>query len=90
MVADVHRTLVYGGIFAYPGTLDRPEGKLRLLYECNPLSFIMEQAGGLAYDLKMNRILEIPVESLHQTTGIILGSPEMVRKAQKIIAADLN
>ncbi len=90
MVADVHRTLVYGGIFAYPGTLDRPEGKLRLLYECNPLSFIMEQAGGLSFDLEMNRILDIPLTGLHQTTGIILGSPKMVRQAQDIISNHLN
>jgi fructose-1,6-bisphosphatase I len=86
MVADVHRTLVYGGIFAYPETQDNPKGKLRLLYECNPLSLIIEQAGGLAFDLNENRILDIPVTELHQTTGIIMGSPKMITTAQKIIA----
>lgn len=85
MVADVHRTLVYGGIFAYPETTDNPEGKLRVLYECNPLSLIIEQAGGIALDLKMNRILELPVTDLHQRTGIILGSPKMMEEAKQFI-----
>merc|ERR1711872_520547 len=50
MVADVHRTIKYGGIFMYPATANSPKGKLRLLYECNPMAFIVEQAGGLAID----------------------------------------
>lgn len=85
MVADVHRTLVYGGIFAYPETTDNPKGKLRVLYECNPLSMIIEQAGGVALNMQMERILEIPVTELHQRTGIILGSPKMMEEAQSFI-----
>jgi fructose-1,6-bisphosphatase I len=85
MVADVHRTLVYGGIFTYPETDDHPEGKLRLLYECNPLSMIVEQAGGKALDMNMGRILDIPVHDLHQRTGIIMGSPKMMDEAREII-----
>lgn len=77
MVADVHRTLCYGGIFAYPATTDSPKGKLRLLYECNPMAFIMEQAGGLATTGTMN-VLDIQPEAIHQRTPIFLGSKEDV------------
>jgi fructose-1,6-bisphosphatase I len=85
MVADVHRTLIKGGIFFYPAGKDAPKGKLRLLYECNPLSFLIEQAGGRASDGK-NRILEIDPTDLHQRTPIFLGSPDMVEKAEEFIA----
>lgn len=74
MVADVHRTLCLGGIFLYPKTLKNPEGKLRMLYECNPMSFILEQAGGISIDESGRRILEIPILTLHQRSSIIMGS----------------
>lgn len=77
MVADVHRTLKYGGIFMYPATKDSPKGKLRLLYECNPMAYIIENAGGLATNGK-KPILDIVPESIHQRTPIFLGSKEDV------------
>lgn len=73
MVADVHRTLKYGGIFMYPATSDAPKGKLRLLYECNPMAYLMEQAGGKATTGKMP-ILDIVPTDIHQRTPIFLGS----------------
>lgn len=78
MVSDVHRSLFKGGIFMYPNTRKYPKGKLRLLYECNPMSFIVEQAGGLAVDCKLNRIMEIPVTEIHQRSSIVIGSKKMV------------
>lgn len=78
MVADVHRTLMYGGIFAYPATKEAPKGKLRLLYECNPMAYIMEQAGGLATTGTMP-ILDIQPEAIHQRTPIFLGSRDDVQ-----------
>lgn len=77
MVADVHRNLIKGGIFMYPGTVDKPRGKLRLMYECNPFAFILEKAGGLATD-GMNRILEIKPEHLHQRSPMFVGSKAMM------------
>lgn len=77
MVADVHRTLCYGGIFAYPASSESPKGKLRLLYECNPMAFIMEQAGGLATTGTMD-ILDIEPEHIHQRCPIFLGSRDDV------------
>ncbi|MCC5940608.1 MAG: class 1 fructose-bisphosphatase [Balneolaceae bacterium] len=85
MVADLHRTLVKGGIFIYPASSKYPEGKLRLMYECNPLSFIIEQAGGLATDGK-KRILEIEPTAIHQTSPIYIGSPKNVEMAQSFIS----
>lgn len=73
MVADVHRTLMKGGVFLYPPTRDNPEGKLRLLYEANPVAFLIEQAGGAATD-GSRRILEIEPDSIHQRTPLICGS----------------
>jgi len=73
MVADVHRTLKYGGVFMYPATSDAPKGKLRLLYECNPMAYIMEQAGGMATNGKIP-ILDIVPTEIHQRTPIYLGS----------------
>jgi fructose-1,6-bisphosphatase I len=72
MVADVHRTLIRGGVFLYPPTLDNPSGKLRLLYEANPVAFLVEQAGGRATDGN-RRILDIEPDSIHQRTPLILG-----------------
>uniref|UniRef100_A0A183CK99 Fructose-1,6-bisphosphatase isozyme 2 n=1 Tax=Globodera pallida TaxID=36090 RepID=A0A183CK99_GLOPA len=79
MVADVHRTLLYGGIFMYPATTDAPNGKLRLLYECNPMAFIMENAGGMANTGK-GPILDIHPKSIHQRTPIFLGSKDDVEE----------
>jgi len=80
MVADVHRTLLYGGIFLYPATQKVPGGKLRLMYEANPMSYIVEQAGGLASTGK-ERILELEPTELHQRVPLYLGSEEDVRLA---------
>lgn len=73
LVADFHRNLLRGGIFIYPGLVDKPQGKLRLLYEANPMAFLVEQAGGKATDGK-NRILEIEPKDLHQRTPLFLGN----------------
>lgn len=77
MVADVHRNLIKGGFFAYPGTTDKPGGKLRLLYECNPFAFIVEVAGGKATD-GTQRILDIQPTKLHQRTPMFIGSKLMM------------
>lgn len=77
MVADVHRILLKGGVFLYPPTAKAPKGKLRLMYEANPMAMIVEQAGGKAFAEKQ-RILEIQPEDLHQRTSVILGSPDEV------------
>lgn len=84
MVADLHRTLIQGGIFIYPASKKYPEGKLRLMYECNPLSFIIEQAGGLATNGNQ-RILEIMPENIHQRTPIFIGSKENVLKVHAFL-----
>lgn len=84
MVADVHRNLIKGGVFLYPTTSSHPNGKLRLMYECNPLAFIVEQAGGKATD-GYRRILDIQPEELHQRTPIFLGSTEMVEKVEEFV-----
>jgi fructose-1,6-bisphosphatase I len=80
LVADFHRNLLKGGVFIYPSTLKSPKGKLRLLYECNPLALIIEQAGGTATD-GFRRILDIPPTSLHQRTPLFIGSSDMVAMA---------
>lgn len=80
-VADIHRNLINGGIFIYPTTSQSPKGKLRLIYECNPLAFIVEQAGGKASD-GYKRILEVQAKSLHQRIPFFIGSAEMVEKAE--------
>jgi fructose-1,6-bisphosphatase I len=84
LVADFHRNMIKGGIYIYPSTGKARSGKLRLLYECNPLAFIMEQAGGLASD-GHNRILELDPTSLHQRTPLFIGSPDLVKKAQALM-----
>jgi len=76
-VADIHRNLITGGIYIYPTTTKSPRGKLRLLYECNPLAFIIEQAGGVATD-GYKRIMEQDITELHQRTPLFLGSTEMM------------
>lgn len=77
LVADVHRTLLYGGIFVYPGSVKKPAGKLRLLYEASPLAMVIEQAGGKASNGKQ-RILDIQPTELHQRTPLIIGSSDEV------------
>lgn len=77
MVGDIHRNLIKGGIFLYPGTSAKPEGKLRLMYECNPMAFIAEVAGGMATD-GTKRILEVVPEHLHQRSPLFLGSKTMM------------
>lgn len=110
MVADVHRTLVYGGIFLYPANVKSPKGKvslspsrwkhkcaaglfyffakfnfplasfqLRLLYECNPMAYIMEQAGGMATTGSVN-VLDIQPTSIHERVPVVLGSPDDVQE----------
>ena len=85
MVADIHRNLLYGGIFMYPADSRNPNGKLRLMYECNPMAFIVEQAGGRATNGK-KRILEINPEKLHQRVPIFIGSEEDVKMVEKFMA----
>ena len=84
LVADFHRTLLYGGIFAYPGDKKNPDGKLRLMYEANPLAYIVEQAGGRASN-GVQRILDIPPTSLHQRTPLFIGSNEDLKVAEEFI-----
>jgi fructose-1,6-bisphosphatase I len=80
LVADFHRNLIKGGIYIYPTVPSAPKGRLRLLYECNPLAFIAEQAGGLATN-GTDRILDIKPTALHQRVGFYIGSKKMVEKA---------
>ena len=82
MVSDVHRNLIKGGIFMYPGTTDKPKGKLRLLYECNPFAFIVEVAGGRATD-GTKRILDIKPTELHQRTPLFIGSQKMMDELEQ-------
>jgi fructose-1,6-bisphosphatase I len=87
MVADVHRNLIKGGIFMYPGTIDKPKGKLRLLYECNPFAFIVEVAGGKATDGK-KRILDVVPTELHQRSPFFVGSEEMMQELESFFPLD--
>ena len=84
LVADFHRNLIKGGIYFYPTTPAAPKGRLRLLYECNPLAFIIEQAGGLA-TVGNQRIMSIKPTELHQRVGFIIGSKQMVEKLQECL-----
>lgn len=86
-VADVHRTLLYGGLFMYPSDKKNPDGKLRLMYEVNPLAMLIEQAGGVALDGK-NRVLERTPTDLHQRVPMICGSPADMAIAREMIADD--
>jgi len=84
MLADIHRILIKGGIFLYPARKDKPEGKLRLMYECNPMAFIIEVAGGKATDGN-RRILEIVPEDIHQRTPLFIGSSKMIETFEQTI-----
>ncbi|MBK6929864.1 MAG: class 1 fructose-bisphosphatase [Saprospirales bacterium] len=85
MVSDIHRILIQGGIFLYPSTRKYPKGKLRLLYECNPLSMVVEQAGGKSINTQLKRILEMEPKELHQRSTIAIGSPAMVDELKAFI-----
>jgi fructose-1,6-bisphosphatase I len=85
LVADFHRNLVAGGVFLYPADTKSPRGKLRLLYECAPLAFVAEQAGGAASD-GARRILDIEPTELHQRTPLVIGSREDVALVERIVA----
>ena len=84
LVSDFHRNMLKGGIYIYPNATNYPNGKLRLLYEGNPMAFLTEQAGGVATD-GYNRILDIKPTALHQRSPLFLGSKEMVEKAQEFM-----
>lgn len=87
LIADFHRNLIKGGIYLYPPTASSPNGKLRLLYECNPLAFLVEQAGGMATDGK-RRIMEIEPEGVHQRTPLYIGSLQMVQEVMGCLAGE--
>ncbi|WP_104041816.1 class 1 fructose-bisphosphatase [Vibrio hyugaensis] len=84
LVADFHRNLLKGGIYLYPSTQSHPQGKLRLLYECNPMAFLIEQAGGLASD-GVNRIMDLKPTELHQRVPFFVGSKNMVNKVEAFL-----
>jgi len=84
LVADFHRNLIKGGVFIYPASTQHPNGKLRLLYECNPMAFLMEQAGGKATN-GVQRLLELDVTHIHQLSPIVIGSTDMVEKVEQFI-----
>ena len=84
LVADFHRNMLKGGIFIYPATADAPEGRLRLLYECNPIALIAEQCGGIATCGK-DRLLDIKTKDIHQRTPFFTGSKEMMEKAMSYL-----
>ncbi len=84
LVSDFHRNLLKGGIYMYPTTASAPNGKLRLLYECNPMAYLMEQAGGKASD-GFKRIMDIKPTELHQRSSFFVGSVNMVEKAENFM-----
>lgn len=86
LVSDFHRNLIKGGIYLYPTSSRYPQGKLRLLYECNPMAFLIEQAGGKAIASSGQRILDIEPTALHQRCPLFVGSPNMVDKLDEFIA----
>ena len=83
---DVHRILLRGGVFLYPGTEGLPDGKLRLMYEAAPLAAVVEAAGGMAVDGK-RRIVSVFPEANHQRTPLYIGSPEEVEELERAIVA---
>jgi len=87
LVSDFHRNMIKGGIYLYPNSKKDPNGKLRLLYECNPMAFIAEQAGGKASD-GFTRVLEIQPTALHQRVPFYCGSYNMVQKLENFIKSD--
>ena len=85
LVSDIHRNMIKGGIYIYPPSAKAPKGKLRLLYECNPMAFVVEQAGGKASD-GFGRIMEIQATELHERVPFFCGSRNMVEKAEEFMA----
>ncbi len=83
LVADFHRNLLKGGVYLYPSTASNPRGKLRLMYECNALAFIIEQAGGKA-STGTERILDLEPEDLHQRVPLVIGSRKMVEQVEQL------
>ncbi|WP_439133275.1 class 1 fructose-bisphosphatase [Pseudomaricurvus sp.] len=88
LVSDFHRNLIKGGIYLYPTARNYPSGKLRLLYECNPIAFLAEQAGGKAVCNPDEAIMDIAPEELHQRTPFFVGSKKMVEKVEEFLAAE--
>jgi fructose-1,6-bisphosphatase I len=88
-VSDFHRNLLKGGIYIYPATEQNKTGKLRLMYEANPLAFIVEQAGGRASD-GFGRILDRIPEALHQRTPLYIGSEVMVREVEAFLSGEIT
>lgn len=88
LVADFHRTLLKGGVFLYPPTRDHPQGKLRLLYEANPIAFLAEQAGGGASN-GSGRILEVQPESIHQRTPVVVGSATEMAEFERCLRGEV-
>ena len=85
MVSDIHRIMFQGGIFLYPNTRKYAQGKIRLLYEANPMAMIVEQAGGLAINCKLERILDMEVEDIHQRVTVVMGSKDMVEEMREFV-----
>ena len=92
MVSDIHRTLLYGGMFCYPWDEKNVNGKLRILYECFPMAMIVEEAGGKAIIANMSkeRVLDIVPSHIHQRTPVLLGSVEEIEKYEKILDNIIN
>lgn len=84
LASDIHRNMIKGGIYLYPISSKAPKGKLRLLYECNPMAFIVEQAGGKASD-GFSRIMELQPTALHERAPFFCGSVRMVEKAEEFM-----
>ena len=84
LISDFHRNMLRGGIYIYPGPRKNPQGKLRLMYECIPVAFLAEQAGGKASD-GFRRILDIPIKDIHQRCPLFIGSKLMVEKAEALM-----
>jgi fructose-1,6-bisphosphatase I len=84
MVADFHRNLIHGGVFAYPATPDKPDGKIRLLYEAAPLAFLAEQAGGYGSNGK-KALLDIVPKDIHERTPVFIGNRDLVAKAEEFL-----
>ena len=87
LVSDIHRNMIKGGIYLYPSTSKSPKGKLRLLYECNPMAFIAEQAGGAASD-GFTRIMDLKPTELHERVPFVCGSKKMVKKVEEFMQID--
>merc|ERR1712023_267559 len=83
MVGDIHRTILYGGVFGYPGDAKNPNGKLRLLYEGAPMSFLLEQAGGKS-TTGSQRVMDIMPSKVHQRIPVFLGSPDDIDEITKV------